>query len=116
MKKTDEIYYCTAADIKRELRHFSKACVWVTGHLMVETEQEPENEDISEQLKIITGKGFSEAVKSLIENQCLTAACAVRANAEELGETFSDLEDPFIRSWIRNIKEVSSQVAYILEK
>ncbi len=116
MEKIEKIDYCTAADIKRELRQFSKACMWVTGHLMVDAEQAPEDEDLSEQLKIITGKSFSEAVRSLIENQSLTAACAVRANAEELGETFSDLEDPSIRSWIRNVKQVSSQIAYILEK
>lgn len=114
-----QIRQCLVNNVKKELGDFQKAREKVMEELHALYEYASLHHQGSayifqEQIKLLEKGSFTRAVESMIETEKINASYAIATTRDELAQTFRNLEEPFIRERIDNIKEISNRLLTFL--
>ena len=110
-----EIRQYRVQDARKEIAAFDQAKEEVMQLLMKlydEAEGKPGSvrKNYQAQMEVLSDSTYTAAIRSMIENQMVSAAYAVQTTRDELYESFQNLEAPVIRERIRHIREISSKL------
>ncbi|MBQ1310796.1 MAG: phosphoenolpyruvate--protein phosphotransferase [Blautia sp.] len=104
---------------KKELGDYERVREEVREQLkqLLEREEDEENgtrESLREQLSLLEGKSFSNAVRSLVEKEKVNLSYALTTTRDELTLTFHTLEEDTARRRLRAVREVTRRMLSIL--
>ena len=107
-----EIRWHSVKDARKELDSFEKAkrdVAVLLEKLLADAEGKPASvsKNYRAQLQVLMDESYSAAIRSMIENQSVSAGYAIQTTRDELIYTFQKLEAPVIRERIRHIREIS---------
>lgn len=109
------------SNVKKELADFDrlKAAVLSSAEEKLKSPKAPEPGErlaLQEKARLIKEKSFTEAVRSMIENQKVSLSYALATTRDELTASFRGLESAAARARIRAVREAAGDMLQLLGK